>query len=293
MDNTKLSDVRQKIDMIDTKIHDLLMQRAETVDDVIQAKKRETPTESHADIEIYRPAREAEILKNLLKRHHGALPLCVIIGLWRSLLSAFCNMQADFSIAYFGSNESDSLRDAIRYYFGSMLKLKKAGTELSVLHTVSSKDATLGILPVNNVDIVNEWWLRLPKGVYVSGVLPFVKNDITVTTRNDYMIVSHSKPVATDDDKSLFKISGNPDIGRISVINCFGELQQTARSVSIFDSKDLSQRFHLIEVDGFFDETTIPDFSKKLKNTSKGKILDIDYLGSYPAPINLEDYQKK
>jgi chorismate mutase / prephenate dehydratase len=289
MDNAKLTDIRNKIDTIDCKIHDLLMQRADNIQEIIAIKQQDNQS-TQKIITAYRPAREAELLKNILARHKGLLPHATIIALWRSLLSAFCALQADFSVAYFGSNEAEALRDAIRYYFGSTIKLKKSGTELSVLHAVSSHEVALGILPISSVDVVDEWWLKLPHGMYVSGILPFVKNDKTVTIRNDYMIVSHSDPLPSGNDKTLFKITGNPDVGRISVIGCFTELKQKARSLCIFDSKDLSQRFHLIEVEGFFDKQNILDFADNLQNTSNGKILGVDYLGSYPAPIDLLDY---
>lgn len=292
MDNIELTKIRNKIDNIDCAIHDLLMQRAETVQEIIVAKQQDSQSNGNTII-AYRPAREAELLKNILTRHKGQLPHTTIIAIWRSLLSAFCALQSDFSIAYFGANEAESVRDAIRYYFGSTVKLRKSGTELSVLHAVSSNDVALGILPISNIDVANEWWLKLPNGMYVSGVLPFVKNDTTVTTRNDYMIVSHSEPVPTGNDKSLFKIIGNPDVGRISVIACFTDLKQQARSLCIFDSKDLSKRFHLIEVNGFFNKDDIAGFADNLQATSNGKIREVDYLGSYPAPIDLLDYVNK
>jgi hypothetical protein len=106
------------------------------------------------------------------------------------------------------------------------------------------------------------------------------------------MIVSHSIPEYTGDDKTLFKITSNSDVGRISVINCFVDLNQQARSICIFDSKDLSHRFHLIEVNGFFDKQSATEFMDTLKNNFKEKLLEVDYLGGYPAPISLLDYQK-
>jgi chorismate mutase / prephenate dehydratase len=292
IEKMNITQIRNKIDKIDCQIHDLLMQRAETIQEIIAVKQSEKQHTSDKKQTIYRPAREAQIIKNMLLRHSGSLPHTTVIAMWRFLIASFCALQTDFSIAYYGVSEAEALRDAIRYYFGSTVKLKKAGTELSVLHAVSSEEVTLGILPISNVDVVDEWWLKLPKNIYVSGVLPFVKDDNTVHVRHDYMIVSHSEPTPTENDKSLFRITGNPDVGRISVINCFSDLKQQARSMCIFDSKDLSQRFHLIEVDGFFDKETAVEFIITLKKTFKEKIFDADYLGSYPAPISLLDYQK-
>ena len=37
---------------------------------------------------VFRPGREAEIVRRLLRRHRGAFPRPVIVRLWRELLSA-------------------------------------------------------------------------------------------------------------------------------------------------------------------------------------------------------------
>lgn len=288
MDNNNLKEIRNKIDEIDYAIHDLLIKRAECVDGIIDIKKQDDTQKFTA----YRPAREAEILKNILSRHKGKLPYSTIIGFWRFMLSSFCSLQADFSIAYFGLSEPEALRDAIRYYFGSVIKIKKSGTESSVLHSVSSNEVTIGILPIGSVDTVDEWWLKIPKGIYISGILPYVKDDNAVSIRQDYMIVSNSEPVETGNDKSLFRIFSNPDVGRVTVVGFFNELKKHSRSICIYDTKDLAKRFHLIEVEGFFNKDSLSIFIETLKKNSSGKIRDIDYLGSYPVPISLLDYQK-
>lgn len=292
MDTIDIQSVRTKIDKIDYQIHDLLMQRADLVQEVIDIKKFEAQLDTNKTPTIYRPAREAEIVKNILKRHNGLLPHSTIIGLWRFLIASFCALQTDFSIVYYGTSETESLRDLIRYYFGTTVKLKKAGSELSALHSVSSEEVTLGILPVSSVDIADEWWIKLPQNIYVSGLLPFIKDDAVSHTKHDYMIVSLSEPTPSDNDKTLFKVIGNPDIGRGTMINCLSDLNKQARSVSMVDSKALSQKFHLIEINGFYNKQTAVDFMNTLKQNFKDKILDVDYLGSYPAPISLLDYQE-
>jgi chorismate mutase len=286
MDNLQLNNIRKKIDSIDIQIHELLMQRSEVVQEILDAKK----LVSTKNPVIYQPAREAVVLKNILSRHSGKIPHSVIIHLWRSLLSAFCNMQCDFSLIYYSSDNSIALRDALRYYFSSTISFKKSDSEFIVLNTAVNNHNTIGILPINSIDNKNEWWFNFPRQLKVSGRLPFFYNDPIVNLSNDYMIVSQSNPVKTDKDKSLFTITSNPDTGRISVINCFNELNQQANSISVHDSKDLSHRYHLIEIDGFFEESEVHEFCQNLQNISQEKIHAVNFLGSYPAPINLEDY---
>lgn len=294
MPHSKLSDIRQKIDTIDAQIHRLLMDRADIVDDLVQIKTQEA-TENGLKPVTYHPAREALLLKNILQNHQGKMPFSAIIEIWRALISTFCGMQCDFSIAYFDKSFTNTpdyaLRDLLRYYFGSLARLNQLDNENSVLQTFKQEQATLAVLPITNDDIIDQWWLNLPQNSYVSAILPFVQNDPIIRTRHNYMVISSNKPIETGDDKSLFKVMGSPDVGRVSIANCFADLQQEALSLCIFDAGDLSQRFHLIEVNGFVQENYIQDFITRLKECSGSKILDVEYLGSYPAPINLHDFE--
>ena len=46
-------------------------------------------------------------------------------------------------------------------------------------------------------------------------------------------------------------------------------------------------------MNGFFNKDDIAGFADNLQATSNGKIREVDYLGSYPAPIDLLDYVNK
>ena len=61
-----LDDIRKKIDELDNRIHDTLMERAELVLKIGEEKRKNK-------IQIVQPAREARMLRRLLARHRGAL----------------------------------------------------------------------------------------------------------------------------------------------------------------------------------------------------------------------------
>ena len=90
--NSDLSNLRDEIDQIDDALHDLLMRRADVVDQVKDAK-------ADSGGAIFRPGREAEILRRLADRHSGTLPRDVIIRMWRELVSAFVSLQGPFSVS--------------------------------------------------------------------------------------------------------------------------------------------------------------------------------------------------
>jgi chorismate mutase len=74
-DSPTLSDLRREIDQIDEALHDLLMKRAAVVDGVRAAKRQDGGG-------AFRPAREAQVLRGLVRRHHGSLPRGLVVRQW-------------------------------------------------------------------------------------------------------------------------------------------------------------------------------------------------------------------
>ena len=72
-----LADLRREIDRIDEAMHGLLMERGEIIDRLIAAKQTQETGSA------FRPAREAEMMRRLVDRHKGILPLDTAEGIWR------------------------------------------------------------------------------------------------------------------------------------------------------------------------------------------------------------------
>src|ERR1700746_2083185 len=87
-----LTELREEIDRIDEGMHRLLMQRGDIIDRLIQVKQ---PPERGA---ASRPAREADMMRRLVERHRGILPLDTVESIWRVIISTFTYVQAPFAI---------------------------------------------------------------------------------------------------------------------------------------------------------------------------------------------------
>src|SRR3546814_9754785 len=81
-----LEDLRREIDTIDTRLHDLIMQRAALAGRISAAK-------GEASMASIRPAREAEIMRRLAARHAGEFPRAALARIWRELISAITRIQ--------------------------------------------------------------------------------------------------------------------------------------------------------------------------------------------------------
>ncbi|HEY8259713.1 MAG TPA: chorismate mutase, partial [Methylosinus sp.] len=77
-----LEDLRAEIDRIDRDMHALLMQRGEIIDRLIAVKGGNGGC-------AFRPDREAQMMRALVSRHKGLLPVDTVEGVWRIIVSTF------------------------------------------------------------------------------------------------------------------------------------------------------------------------------------------------------------
>jgi chorismate mutase len=157
MSEPSLAQLRQEIDEIDTKLHDLIMQRAEVVEAIRAVKP--------GGVAI-RPARQAQILRRLLGRHQGSLPRQTIAAVWREMLGAFTAVQSDFTIV-----TAAGLADLARREYGDAATIRISATPLEA---VRSGAAALAILPFPSHQ--QTWWRDLaasPGGLSILAALPF------------------------------------------------------------------------------------------------------------------------
>ena len=81
-----------EIDSIDEQVHELLMQRGDIIDRLISVKQTQEVGSA------FRPAREADMMRRLVQRHRGILPLDTVESIWRVIISTFTYVQAPFSV---------------------------------------------------------------------------------------------------------------------------------------------------------------------------------------------------
>src|SRR6516162_4346903 len=107
-----LDDLRREIDRIDADMHALLIERGEIIDHLIAVKKTEETGSA------FRPAREAEMMRRIVERHHGSLPLDTVESIWRVIISTFTYIQSPFAVHADLSAGDALMRDSARFHFG-------------------------------------------------------------------------------------------------------------------------------------------------------------------------------
>jgi chorismate mutase len=166
-----LADLRSEIDRIDAKMHELLIERGEIIDRLIAVKKTQESGSA------FRPAREADMMRRLVKRHHGSLPLDTAESIWRVIISTFTYVQAPFSVHADLSAGDALMRDSARFHFGFTVPFVPHMGASSVVEAVTESRGDLGLIPAFATAGAGPWWaaLEFDSAPKIIARLPFVE----------------------------------------------------------------------------------------------------------------------
>lgn len=168
-DARKLSELRDKIDAIDAEMHRLLIERGSVIDALITTKATDRPGAA------FRPAREADMMRRMVKRHRGALPLATVEHIWREIITTFTRMQAPFDLAIDGSADPARMRDLARFYFGFSVKVVTCEGPAEVIARVGAAN-DLGLVARDQPSGAGAWWRGLAgaSAPRIIAMLPFI-----------------------------------------------------------------------------------------------------------------------
>lgn len=93
--NEELLPLRNKIDGLDSELVRLLNERAEVAKEIGEIKAR-------AGLPVYRPEREAEVLRKICGKNEGPLPNESLVAIWREVMCACRGLESELKVAYLG-----------------------------------------------------------------------------------------------------------------------------------------------------------------------------------------------
>jgi chorismate mutase len=175
-DKPLLADLRKEIDRIDEEMHRLLMQRGEIIDRLIESKRADKSQEIGS---AFRPAREADMMRRLVRRHKGILPLDTAESIWRVIISTFTYVQAPFSLHADLTAGDALMRDSARFHFGFTVPFVPHMGAAGVVAAVSESKGDLGLVPAFAVASSGAWWsaLEFDTAPKIIARLPFVERE--------------------------------------------------------------------------------------------------------------------
>lgn len=140
-----LNAIRERIDEIDRKIHELLNERARAAQEVGASKA----SRGLATADFYRPEREAQVLRTAIERNKGPLKNEEIVRLFREIMSACLAQQEPLKVAFLGPEGTFS-QQAVLKHFGHSVRALPLAAISEVFEEVQSGRADFGVAPVEN-----------------------------------------------------------------------------------------------------------------------------------------------
>ena len=164
-----LPELRRDIDRIDEAMHRLLMERGDIIDRLIAVKQ------SQETGSAFRPAREADMMRRLVERHRGILPLDTVESIWRVIISTFTYVQSAYAVHADVSAGEAAMRDSARFHFGFTAPFVPHMGAAGVVEAVSASKGDLGLVPA--IAGAGAWWtlLEAEDAPRIIARLPFVE----------------------------------------------------------------------------------------------------------------------
>ncbi len=284
-DEFSLADLRREIDKIDTSLHDLVMLRAELVEEIRKLKAGDASG-------YYRPGREAEVMRRLIARHKGTFPKKVLIRMWREMMGALVRLQGPFSVAVWEIDGAQGFRQLARDHFGSETPLIAQQSPRGVIHAVSAGDASVGVLPLPQHGEDDPWWPglagRAAQTLSIIARLPFVTGGSGPDTGLAALVVGHGPHDATGDDHSFLIVESTGSVSGGSLSDMLDMVGLTPRFFTSWAGPENSESpMFLAEVAAYVgpDDERVAGF----REGAGEAVRDVGVIGGFASPIDVSE----
>ena len=188
----QIDKLRKQIDKIDFQILDLLKKRSKIAENIGKEKKSNN---------LFRPERQASILRNILKKNGNNLNPLHILSFWRSIFLSQIDVQGGIKLLL-SNNIANSYIKTIYDYFSHDIEIITMNNTSKALEKVYNGKNILTILPYPSYNKGAQWWTnkRLVK-LYGIAALPFF---LRKKKSPSLIIVSKYKPIIEKDSYFLY-----------------------------------------------------------------------------------------
>nr|WP_277348878.1 chorismate mutase [Sneathiella limimaris] len=280
-----MEELRAKVDGLDAELLNVLEQRIAIVNDIAEAKK-----DDHSAL-AFRPGREAQVLRKILKTHSSELADEVVASIWREIISAVCRMQKPMSVAITAPEKSVGYWDLARTHFGSATPMSLHKSPTVVLREVSADPSRLAVMPWMNVE-KDTWWEHLAQGgedvPKILAALPFVQNPSGAFEDLNALVIGQAEPEASGDDITLFVIVTQDEVSRARLNET---LVKAGLEGHCLDSRspaiEEGDWLHLFQVADFV--TASDERLAKCAELLGDSVIKTVVLGAYAVPMGSDD----
>lgn len=286
----KLLEYRESIDGIDGRIAELLTRRTDIVKQVGALKKR-----SYDPSCYIRPAREAEMLRDIAARFEGSdFPPAAAAAVWRTIIAASTAIESPLALSALENGESPALYWLTREYFGEFSPVATRPTPKLVLSDVLEGRSAAGILPMPSAGPEGGWWKLMLEGgassLRIFACLPFVLTPHDRFSAPPAVALAKIRPEPTGLDRSLLALDAGEGISQQRLSAFFSGRGEEAEWINITPPES-GRRCHLLSVRRFLaaEDRLLRELAEEPSFPGIATIL----LGSYAEPLYIRTHAQR
>jgi chorismate mutase/prephenate dehydratase len=238
-----LRHLRTQIDRLDLHILKLINERAGLAADIGRIKN------DHGN-EVFSPAREEEVLQNVLQANKGPLDEATVRAVFRELMSGSRALQKVLKIAYLGPEYSFSHLAAVER-FGQAVEYIRVGSIAAVFEEVNRGHADFGVVPLENstdgrVADTLEMFMRLPQMKVCAEIRLRIHHNLLANCEQQEIRRIYSKPQALSQCRNwLSKNVPHASLHEVASTATAAELAQREPGAAAVASRQAAVKYSL------------------------------------------------
>jgi chorismate mutase/prephenate dehydratase len=238
-----LRHLRVQIDKLDLQILKLVNSRASLAAEIGKLKNDQGG-------EVFSPAREEEVIQNVLQSNKGPLDASTIRAIFRELMSGARALQKVLKVAYLGPEYSFSHLAAVER-FGQAVEFMRVGSIAAVFEEVNRSHADFGVVPLENstdgrVTDTLDMFMRLPQLKICAEVRLPIHHNLMANCEQQEIRRIYSKPQALSQCRNwLSKNVPHASLHEVASTATAAELAQREPGAAAVASRQAAVRFGL------------------------------------------------
>ncbi len=240
---SSIKTLRAQIDKLDLQILKIVNERAALAVQLGKLKNDQGK-------EIFSPAREEEVFKNVLEANKGPLDETTIRAIYREIMSGARGLQRLLKIAYLGPEYSFSHLAAVER-FGHAVEYNQVGNIAAVFEEVNRGHADFGVVPLENstdgrIADTLDMFLRLPQIKICAEVRLRVHHNLLANCEQQEIRRVYSKPQALSQCRNwLSKNVPHALCHEVASTAVAAELAQREQGAAAVASRQAAVRYNL------------------------------------------------
>jgi chorismate mutase/prephenate dehydratase len=239
----QIKSLRNQIDKLDLQILKMVNERASLAAQIGQIKNDQ-------GAEVFSPAREEEVFKNVLQGNKGPLDEATVRAVYREIMSGARALQKVVKVAYLGPEYSFSHLAAVER-FGLAVEYMRVGSISSVFEEVNRGHVDFGVVPLENsteggISETLDMFMRLPQIKIGAEVRLKIHHNLLANCEQEMIRRVYSKPQALAQCRNwLSKNLPHADLKEVSSTAVAAQLAQQEPGAAAVASRQAAVRYNL------------------------------------------------